>query len=613
MGGTGRTRSPFCPHPNKTKIISKPLSGIKQPLFIMKLFLLTPSATKLADYPQLLQQVYQLATHYQTGCVTEDELKILGLALWHIVDEKVTLPALLPFDKRGLERECSFQTPPSQGDFSLLPCDQDGIEERFSLVIVSNEASIQALPWECLYHPSQGFLGKHPSYTLSRSVSIPFCPGMKEKPSTMLNILLYTAHTRHAPLALEAERDHLRAALQPWLTKGTVHLFAPNDGRFSTLATLIAHSTWQVVILSGHCLLNRYGQATFVFEGDNGQDAPVTGATLAEILRHRQVQCVVLAACQSGKVTTTDASLAWHLHCAGIPHVIGFWETLLDRAGSIFVRAFSVAIAQGQRIDVAVHTGRQALTQLLTPNEIWRDRHSDPSIGQWCLPLLWSDAPEQSLLTTDNTIEMPIHLNFTQNFVGRRRELRVLEAKLRTQNIRYLLIHGIAGVGKSALVQQLTITLADYGHSVLTLTRNDLSTEWVNLVTSDTDLLWLDDVELTPTVYLHLETLRSRDNLQIIVTCRHLPKMPHCFQQYHLLPLEYPDFQRYIHYLGMPHCDKHIRLMYRMLAGNFRGVQLLHSLPVCMETTQFIKQLHRVQRYLQAYWREIDTGMIKTH
>jgi hypothetical protein len=47
---------------------------------------------------------------------------------------------------------------------------------------------------------------------------------------------------------------------------------------------------------------------------------------------------------------------------SGIPHVIGMRESVLDRAGTLFNRAFADAVVQRQRLDFAVQAGWQAIT-----------------------------------------------------------------------------------------------------------------------------------------------------------------------------------------------------------------------------------------------------------
>ena len=44
------------------------------------------------------------------------------------------------------------------------------------LIVESADPLAQSLPWECLYHPQQGFLGQQPGFTLSRRLTVDASP-----------------------------------------------------------------------------------------------------------------------------------------------------------------------------------------------------------------------------------------------------------------------------------------------------------------------------------------------------------------------------------------------------------------------------------------------------
>ena len=92
---------------------------------------ISPSPDQLAP---LLCMAPQLAQQFAVNQVTENDLKMIGLALWQAINVETEEEELTPL----------------------------------TLIIDSDNATVQSLPWECLYHPKLGFLGKHPNYTLSR-------------------------------------------------------------------------------------------------------------------------------------------------------------------------------------------------------------------------------------------------------------------------------------------------------------------------------------------------------------------------------------------------------------------------------------------------------------
>ncbi len=410
------------------------------------------------------------------------------------------------------------------------------------------------LPWECLYHPQLGFIGKHPAYTLYRYIysntgSIPTGP---------LKILLFTIQQtpqRQVHLDIDIEAQQVRAALMPFINSGMVHFYSPSDGYFSTLTQLMRNQEWHLVIISGHGLIKN-NQAYLVFEDEIGTKNLITGNDLAQIFN--KVRCVVLATCKSGQLVKHN--LIEPLLQVGISNIIGMREALIDRAAKIFIQTLCINLAQQQRIDVAVQASRCAMTNLLAPNEIWQQADS-AIIEQWSLPILFSSNP---VLINWNFKPHKTNLSSPSKiFIGRQHELQTLIKKLRTGEIKRLLIRGISGIGKTSLAEQLTINLLQDGYKVLT-----------------------SEVE-------NLEP-----NNRIILTSRHTGLAN--FYDYYLTRPNFYDFSRYIHYLDLGYEFPQILRIYQALGGNYRAVQLLQSLPVCLDVEGLNKQLKIVQRYLQA-------------
>jgi hypothetical protein len=595
-------------------------------------FVIKPSTKQLANYSHLLEQALQLSQDYHTHRVTDDNLKTIGLALWQF-----------------LNRDTTFE-------LSVFLRKTETSKTPLAIVIECQDNALFSLPWECLYHPKQGFLGKHINYTLSRRVRV----NNKSAPSMgPLNILLWTALPekmthRGVRLDIEIEQQAVFTALKPFISAGWVHFYAPNDGRFTQFMELLSSQNWTIVILNGHGILKKEKAATsafFMFEDEtgDGEGELVSAHTLAKVFKGTNIQCVVVATCQSAQLLATPTNLVMPIVQTGIAHVIGMREPLIDRAGSVFVQTLCVALAEQKRVDVAVQEARRAMTQLLANDEIWRDialghRHSDPSVGQWCLPMLFSHDPTQALLNEDfcpqprNPTPVGSKITLPKVFIGRRRELRTLEEGLRTGTIQRLFICGAGGLGKTALAGQLAITLAQQGYRVLVyqiggkkafiptlaevleLPQINCLEKLLKKLIEGHWLLWLDNLEriqhpcsgaLTDsTIQNGLDILSQWivPDLRILITSR----IPYAAIDYHNYPLKYPcfnDFSRYLHYLGLPYQFPQILKIYQTLGGNFQGVQLLQSLPFCVDMPGLLKQLAMVRRYLRAYQNNECTNL----
>jgi hypothetical protein len=436
----------------------------------------------LTTYPHLQILAHHLSERFSKKQVTDEDLKTIGLALWQVLDIDATLSSK-------------------------------------TLIIKYHGHVVDNLPWECLYHPKLGFLGKCLDYTLSRYVenfqnpnpkfiSEKWSPKFileKEHPKYILDswpkgplkILLFTAQPEKMapnlePLAIEIEQYNIYQSLIPFIQAGKVHFYAPNDGRFTTFVKLLQTQTWHLVILSGHGFLKKIKippnpkkisleksniSTFFIFESETGESELVAAETLAHVFKDTNIQCAVVAACQSAQLLN-ESSLVMPIVQAGVPHVVGMREVLLDRAGTVFLQTLCVALAQQMRIDVAIQQSRYAMTQLLANNETWNDAQgpnpsNDPSIGQWSLPILISQNPTQPIIDWDfkphPRLLNPIGSQITlpQIFIGRRCELRILGDALCTGKISRLLIRGKGGLGKTALAGRLVETLVQEGYQVL--------------------------------------------------------------------------------------------------------------------------------------------------
>ncbi|MDM8562551.1 CHAT domain-containing protein [Candidatus Marithioploca araucensis] len=579
-------------------------------------FIIKPSIEKLATYPHLLELALQLSKNYQTHRVTFDELKRIGLALWQFLNIEMTLPS--------------------------------------HALVIEQCHTLFDLPWECLYHPKLGFLAQHVDYTLSRRVRVNKKAALP--PKGPFNILLWTAlpekMTRQdVRLDIEIEQQAVNKTLSPFIAAGWVRFYAPSDGRFTRFVELVQSQPWHLVILNGHGF-SKNGEHAFVFEGEEGEGELVSASRLAEVFKGTTVQCVVVAACQSGELLT---HLVMPIVQIGVPHVIGMREPLIDRAGTVFVQTLCVALAEQKRVDVAVQEARCAMTELLAPHEMWRDvalgsirglsfsskklkprikffkektlaSNSDPSVGQWCLPMLFSHDPAQALLDwhfLPHPVESQIALSNV--FIGHRRTLRTLGEGLRTGTIRRLLIHGAGGIGKTALARQLAITLAQQEYRIFiyqvggkaafiptlaqALNLHQL-TDLKEIFTKKQPgrwLFWLDNLERfqnpqngvlsDKTLQGSLDILCKMPDLRMVITSR-MPYTALHFHNYHLKRPHFNDFSRYLHYLGLPYQFPQRLKIYQTLGGHFQGVQLLQSMPLCLEMPGLCKQLAIVRRYL---------------
>lgn len=423
-------------------------------------FVIHPS-DELAKNIDLKSLSRNLATKYADGhVVTDDDLQIMGRNLWN-----------------GLSAQ-------AQGAFEVAR--KEAGEKILPVVIHSDAADVQALPWETLFHPTYGFIGKNPDFTLTRRISAQEAAGGLDQGP--LRVLLFTSlpvnvDPERSRLKVEEEQAEVQAALLPWIAQGLVTFEMPDDGRFFTLQNLLKEFQPHVLFLSGHGNFHHmphakeaYGE--FFFEDEAGDSMGVKEDEIADALRGTGVQAVILSACESGRSASDELSngLTRKISAAGITHVVGMREAIYDVAGIQFARALCNSLARQERMDVALQAARIAIQ---TPfKDVARASSSigdELSYGQWCLPLLISSAPSRALIDWDftprqvearavgqklNTVVMPAR------FIGRRAEMRKYKNSLLAGKIHTLLITGPGGQGKTSLAGKLALDLQTHGYRI---------------------------------------------------------------------------------------------------------------------------------------------------
>jgi tetratricopeptide (TPR) repeat protein len=423
--------------------------------------ILAPDAALLKNEPSLARQAAELSDVYAEGnvYVLDEALQNIGSALW-----------------RSLNADETFQQAKQKAALHILP-----------IVIASDEPAILHLPWETLYHPEYGFLARDERFTLSRK--IPSANGaLPEIQQGPLRILLFSSLPdnlqEHEQLRIEEEQGQVLEALGEWRQSGHIVLEMPDDGRFSEFERLLKEFKPQLVYLSGHGIfekdfLNHDDMGYFLFEGEHGDGHLVDEKQLAKVLSGTSVQAVILSACQSGKASSANLNngIIFRLAQHGIPHVIGMRESILDRAGTQFARAFFTALMQEHGIAAALQQARLAIMLPLKDDEDYKNTLlASISLGQWCLPMLLCRQHDRPLINAQftpqplrqanlfneslNNISLPVQ------FIGRRVALRKWQRAFRAGETQVLLLTGAGGMGKTALAGKLVKSLKDDGYEI---------------------------------------------------------------------------------------------------------------------------------------------------
>ncbi len=409
----------------------------------------------LSDLAKRLSQAYE----QNDGFVDDTHLREVGTALWHALRLDGTLDEAK--EKAGL---------------MALP-----------VIVETEDAAVSALPWETLYHPNQNiFLGRSAGFTLSRRSAGP-APALPELESGPLRVLLFTSLPddleEEKRLDVEGEQAAVQEALLESERQGEVVLEMPDDGRFETFQSQLREFQPHLVYLSGHGQFtyehhNQRAWGSFLFENLVGRQDSVSEDRIGECFQNTGVQLLLLSACRSGRHHPDYPlnGLTQRLYRRGIPYVIGIRESIKDRAGIGFAYALMKSLAQRGPVDIALQSARAAIAEP-TEREAGDPAREVIPPGQWCLPLMMSHNHDRSLIDWD-FIRQPRRYSdlktqlgsvaIPDRFIGRRRELRQWQNKLRSDKLNRLQITGAGGMGKTALAGKLIDTLRKDGYHFYT-------------------------------------------------------------------------------------------------------------------------------------------------
>jgi tetratricopeptide (TPR) repeat protein len=235
-------------------------------------------------------------------------------------------------------------------------------------------------------------------------------------------------------------------------------------GTFEELRKRVEEFKPQIVHLVGQGVV-KDGQSYFAFEGVDGiADLKPSGDILKAM---PGVQLVFLSGCQ-GKNPYVLANLGIELVRAGLPLAVIWTGSIADAESA--VGAFYKDLASGNTLESATTSMRQEIgvvhkqgAALLAFPSLYsvtdQNRTFDP-LQRSVLPRTFLSRQPPLKGTTEG---------YTENFVGRRRDLQRLVPALREGTVKAVVITGRHGTGKSTLAVRLAEELESAGFCVIAI------------------------------------------------------------------------------------------------------------------------------------------------
>jgi tetratricopeptide (TPR) repeat protein len=356
------------------------------------------------------------------------------------------------------------------------------------------------LPWETLTLPGDARpLALAPRVALYRTISnLGASPAMAIRGP--LRILVAIGSPEHGDeeeqgelLDYEAELRRILDAVDRARCAEQAYVRILNRGTLTEIRAALQSQRFHVLHLSCHA---QPGQ--LVLEGDDGRAALVSAAHLAAeaLPADRGVPLVVLAGCatalgnrsqtvkddvdQGGEGEAALPGLARDLLAQGVPAVLAMNASVTDAYATRLGVALYRELAGQQRPDPLValsHARRQVDAELRAAPAGSREGRL-ATLAEWATPTLFVRGPSLPLFDATDGFEeikgpsepvLPgVVVRKVGDFVGRRREERLLDRALRGERAG-MLLHGIGGVGKSTLAAQLIANLGEQAGLVASL------------------------------------------------------------------------------------------------------------------------------------------------
>lgn len=270
-------------------------------------------------------------------------------------------------------------------------------------------------------------------------------PALDDVATGELRVLLVTARGGAEDIGVRVIRRPLLRALG---TAVPVDIVRP--GTFDALAQALSsrpHGHYPVVHLDMHGRVSENGGLLFFEQPGPRGVIGIEAAEVATLLGERGVRLVVLNACQSSMPVGDEASIAAMLVRAGVRTAVGMRYSITVDGAVRFSSAFYRALAAGTEVAAATRDARAAMyAQRLRDTVLGIDAELD----DWLLPICHQAGPLRFCPAPEPVTQaVP-----AADPPGRDAAIMHIERRIAAGRPG-LVVHGLIGSGKTALLRQL--------------------------------------------------------------------------------------------------------------------------------------------------------------
>lgn len=319
---------------------------------------------------------------------------------------------------------------------------------RIRLHIGQEHPELNLIPWEYC-RDDKAFLALNEETPILRYIPTPRPP----EPLTIkgpVKVLLVTANPSDLQnLNIISEEEYLRTALTELVENRRVTLRVTHQVSRTELERQLSDFDPHILHFAGHGDHAKDGRRRlFLVDGD-GQSQPIDDEDVQVLLQNSHVRLILLNACQTAASISSNAltGVAPLLVEAGVPAVIGMQFAIPDETSITFMKTLYQSLVKGKPLDTAV---TQARKTVFFQKE---DKYF------WGIPALFMRSPDGVLWSP---LSSPVYQvpRKTGKLIGREKEIEKLGKEISAGG-RIVVLHGIAGVGKTALAPHLASEIYD--------------------------------------------------------------------------------------------------------------------------------------------------------
>jgi len=331
--------------------------------------------------------------------------------------------------------------------------------------IAPDANELETIPWETLFDGEE-FIATGTKSTISR-LPLDVQP-QSTLPAVPLPVKMFALVSSpldlpdNSRLQIEREQEILLEAINDPAGQGRLRADFEDEAKLEIVEGSL-ETPYQIFHYTGHGMAPENGGG-LLLEDVQGKSRPTSVSEVLQSLQRSEasLRLVVLSGCQTARTINVGGfrDMARGLLRRRIPTVIAMQFSISDAGGLKFAQVFYSKIADGRTLDLASHAARRAM--LLSDDDYLKADALAPVLltsNADCLQTTRAESPSTAEVPRiDFSFYLPL-AQLSYGFYGRRREYRQVRDGILQRNQRAVIVYGIGGIGKTALISHVATRL----------------------------------------------------------------------------------------------------------------------------------------------------------